>query len=95
MELPPGVSLDKVIKLLERDQRATVKQKERYDRCMASEEWRAKWNSKSRAYYQANKEKISAKRAARYEKDGDVLKARVVAYQAKKKAEEVSGSASG
>ena len=86
MSLPPGVTIDKVMKLLERDEKAAKRSKERYERCMESEEWRQKWASKSRAYYQANKEKILAKRAALYEKEGDVLRARIDAYQAKKKA---------
>ena len=97
MELPPGISMETLLKCYERTQKHNEKEKLRYHALIATEEGRAKVYEPRRKHYERNREKILAARKKAYEENREVLVERQKMYREKKKrsAEEAEGQTEG
>jgi hypothetical protein len=92
MELIPPAQNTPPMDVLMRLYNADVKRKEAKKAFNASPEGKAANLKNSKAWYHAHKESVSEKRKLRYEKDGDILKARCKEYYQKKRAERIAVS---
>jgi hypothetical protein len=92
-ELPPGVTMEKLMKCYERAVKHNEKEKKRYREIVSTEEGRAKILGHAKVSYERNREKILAERKRYYEENRDVLLARAKVYQQRKKAEAAAAAA--
>lgn len=76
MELPEGVTLERLLRLHEQDKARALKRSEFFK----TEEGREYARQKAKAYYQRHKSEVLAKRAKRYEEDGQLLIQRAKDY---------------
>ena len=81
MELPEGVSLEKLLRLYELEQ-ARIKKRNEF---MKTEQGKEYARLKAKEHYKRHRAEILAKRAKRYEEDGELLNNRAKAYYAANK----------
>ena len=81
MELPAGVTLEKLVAMYEKRQTKLEKRKEFY----MTEQGKAYNRAKAKEYYDAHKEEIAVKSKARYEANPEKYRALALKYASKKK----------
>jgi len=81
MELPDGVSLEKLLRLYEQDQ-ARVKKRNEF---LKTDEGKEYARQKAKLHYQRHKAEVLAKRAERYKVDSELLNQRAKEYYAANK----------
>ena len=84
-ELPPGVSMEKLLALLKKAQAHNEREKQRYQNRISTEEGRAKILGYAKDNYERNRERILAERKRRYAENRELLLARAKLYQTRKK----------